>query len=304
MSKISTDRYLNNLKEITMKVLIVGATGKYARHVVPELKQRSATIRALVRDKNKADTVRQQGVDEVAIGDLTDPNSLHSAASGVDGVFHINPAFAPNEAELGVSMVKAAKASGVRKFVFSGAIHPSISKMSNHAAKRPVEEALYESGMEFTVLQPTMFMQTLDNSWSAVLEQGRFSLPYSKKAKASYVDYRDVAEVVALALTEDKLGYGTFELCAPGMVNRVELVAMMSEAIGHPIEAGEPSFDAWAQAANIPDGSIHEGLKAMYADYEQYGFPGGNALVLRAILGREPRILQQYIQELASQIHQ
>lgn len=38
----------------------------------------------------------------------------------------------------------------------------------------------------------------------------------------------------------------------------------------------------------------------MYADYNQYGFPGGNALVLQAILGREPRRLQQYIQELAN----
>lgn len=282
-----------------MKVLMVGATGKYANHVLPELKQRGATIRALVRDKEKIDAVQQQGADEVVVGDLRDPDSLRSAKSGVDGVFHINPAFAADEAELGVSMVKAASDAGVSKFVFSGAIHPSISKMSNHAAKRAVEEALYELGIEFTVLQPTMFMQTLDNGWSAVLEQGRFSLPYSKQAKACYVDYRDVASVAALALTGDKLGYGTFELCAPGMVNRVELAAMMSEALGHTIEAGEPEFDEWAQAARIPV-SLTEGLRQMYTDYDKYGFPGGNALVLRAILEREPRTLQQYIHELAS----
>jgi uncharacterized protein YbjT (DUF2867 family) len=258
-------------------------------------------VRALVRDKNKVDAARQQGADEIAIGDLTDSDSLRAATDGVEGVFHINPAFAPNEAELGVAMVEAAKVSGVRKFVFSSVIHPSISNLSNHAAKQPVEEALYESGMEFTVLQPTMFMQNLDNSWSAVLKQGRFSLPYSKQMKASYVDYRDVAEVAALALTEDKLDYGTFELCAPGMVNRLELVAMMSEAIEHPIEAGEPTFDEWAQATHIPDGPTREGMRKMYANYDQHGFPGGNALVLRAILGQEPRTLRQYIQELASQ---
>lgn len=169
-------------------------------------------------------------------------------------------------------MVEAAKASAVRKFIFSSVIHPSISKLSNHAAKRPVEEALYESGMEFTVLQPTMFMQTLDNGWNAVLEQGRFWLPYSKYAKASYVDYRDVAEVAALALTGDQLGYGTFELCAPSMVNRVELAAMISEAIGHPVEAGEPPFDEWAQAAHLPEGSRREGMRTMYVDYDQYGW--------------------------------
>jgi uncharacterized protein YbjT (DUF2867 family) len=298
--ELSCTKTDSTLKEIMMKVLMVGATGKYANHVIPELKQRGATIRALVRNKNKVEMAQQQGVDEVAIGDLQDSESLRAAASGVEGVFHINPAFAPDEADLGVAMVEATKTSGVRKFVFYSVIHPSISKLSNHAAKRPVEEALYESNIEFTVLQPTMFMQNLDNSWNTVLEKDRFSLPYSKHMKASYVDYRDVAEVAALALTEDKLGYGTFELCASGMVNRVELVAMMSEASGHSIEAGEPTFDEWVQTAHIPDGFIREGMRKMYANYDRYGFPGGNALVLRAILGRKPRTLNQYIQKLAN----
>lgn len=281
-----------------MKVLVVGATGRYASLIVPKLKQRGATIRALVRDETKADASRQQGADEVVIGDLSAPDSLRAAAAGVDGVFHINPAFAPNEAELGVAMVEAAKVSGVQKFVFSGVYHPSLSKLSNHAAKRPVEEAMYESGMEFTVLQPAMFMQNFAAGWDAVIQQGRFSLPYSKLAKACYVDYRDVAEVAAIALTGNELSYGTFELCAPGMVNRVELVAIISAAIGRTIEASESPFNQWAQAAQIPDG-LRENLRVMYEDYDQYGFPGGNAIVLRTLLGREPRSLQQYFQELA-----
>jgi uncharacterized protein YbjT (DUF2867 family) len=46
-----------------MKVLMVGATGPYASHVVPELKQRGVKIRALVRDKAKIDAAQQQGAD-------------------------------------------------------------------------------------------------------------------------------------------------------------------------------------------------------------------------------------------------
>lgn len=78
---------------------------------------------------------------------------------------------------------------------------------------------------------------------------------------------------------------GAFELCAPGMVNRVELVAMIGVTIGRTIEAGESPFDEWAQATQIPDG-LRENLRVMYQDYDQYGFPGGNAIVLRAILHR------------------
>ncbi len=280
---------------------MIGATGAYAGLVLPELKKRGVFVRALARDDATAAKARQKGADETASGDLTDPQSLRAAAQGMDGVFHINPAFAPHEADLGVAMVKAAKEAGVKKFVFSGVIHPSISKMVNHAGKRPVEEALYESGMDFTVLQPAMFMQTLGGGWDAVRKTGQFALPYSVSARVCFVDYRDVAEVAALAFTGDALAFGAFELCAPGMVDRVEIAALMSEALGRTIRAVEVPFDDWAQAAHLPAGAVRDGLKIMDADYDKYGFPGGNALVLRAILGREPRTLRQYLQELAGQ---
>jgi hypothetical protein len=84
------------------------------------------------------------------------------------------------------------------------------------------------------------------------------------------------------------------------MVSRVELAEMIGEALGRTIEAGEMPFDKWAQVAHMPDGLTKEGMMHMFADYNQYGFPGGNALVLRAILGREPRTMKHYIQELAA----
>ncbi len=284
-----------------MKVLMVGVLGKYAGLVLPELKKRGALVRGLIRSEDKAEAARQKGADEVAVGDLDKPDTLPAALDGVDAVFHINPAFEFNEADLGVHMVEAAKAAGTRRFVFSSVIHPSISAMRNHAGKRPVEEALYESGMDFTVLQPTMFMQTLANSWPQVVETGRFALPYSVERKASYVDYRDVAEAAALALTGDTLAYGTFELCAPGMVDRRELAAIMGQALGRPVEAGEVPFDRWADTAKIPESPFRDGMAKMYANYDKYGFPGGNALVLRAILGREPRSLAGFFADLAAQ---
>jgi hypothetical protein len=46
---------------------------------------------------------------------------------------------------------------------------------------------------------------------------------------------------------------------------------------------------------------MRDGLTRMMEHYDEHGFPGGNALVLRAILGREPRSLAQYFHELATQ---
>lgn len=279
-----------------MKILMIGATGKFAGLVVPELKKKGVTVRALVQDTNKAAIAKKNGADETVTGNLEDEKSLFQAAMGMDGVFHIIPAF-QDEVEMGLHMVNAAKEAGVKKFVFSSVYHPSLS-LVNHANKRPAEEALYKSGMDYTILQPAMYMQMLAASWKTAIGQGKIVGPYSKLSKMSYVDYRDVADVAAIAMTGKELSYGTFELCSPGMYNRLDLATLMSDALGQAVEAGEISVDEWAQQAKIPAGPLREGLTAMNKDYDEFGFSGGNALVLKTILGREPRTVKQFIKEL------
>jgi uncharacterized protein YbjT (DUF2867 family) len=279
-----------------MKVLMIGATGRFAGLVVPELKKKGVVVRALVQDANKAAIAKTKGADETVLGNLEDEESLLKASKGMDGVFHIIPAF-QDEIKMGLAVVKSAKAAGVKKFVFSSVYHTSLS-LVNHADKRPAEEALYKSGMDYTILQPSMYMQMLAGSWEMAKEQGKIIMPYSKLSKMSYVDYRDVAEVAALAMTGTELSYGTFELCSPGMYNRLDLAALIGDALGQTVEADEISPEKWAQEVQIPAGPLRDGLIAMNKEYDRYGFSGGNALVLKTILGREPRTVKQFIQEL------
>jgi uncharacterized protein YbjT (DUF2867 family) len=281
-----------------MKVLMTGATGRFAHLLLPELNKLKITVRALLRDKTRANTLKEQGVDEIAIGDLNNADSLIEAARGVNGIFHINPAFDPNEARQGIDMVKAATKTGVKKFVFSGVYHPSLS-LINHSNKGPVETALYRSDLNFTILQPASFMQNLDAGWQAVLQTGKVILPYSVKSKISWVDYRDVAEIAAKAFADDDLSYGTFELCAE-MADRMQVAALMSEALKRKVEAAEITFDEWVKQSHMPEGPMRNGLKAMFEEYGKYGFHGGNSLIAKTLLGREPRSLKDYINELAT----
>lgn len=215
----ASSRDTNDQLEVPVKILAVGATGAYASMVVPELVARGLTVRALVRSPDRSGLAMSRGATEVAIGDLSDPASLRKAADGVDGVFHLNPAFAPDEAAMGMAMVDVAVACQVRKMVFSSVYHPSIS-LTNHAGKRPVEEALFASGLDFTILQPAMFVQMLAGLWRSSVEEGVMTQPYSLNSQMSYVDYRDVAEVAASAFLREDLSRGTFELsaaaCGPG----------------------------------------------------------------------------------------
>jgi uncharacterized protein YbjT (DUF2867 family) len=277
------------------KVLAVGAAGKFASLVVPELVRRGASVRGLIRDPKQSEEVRKRGASEVVVGDLRDRASLDKALAGIESVFYIAPAFLASEAEVGRVMVAAAKQAGVRRFVFSSVIHPVISALANHIGKAPVEEAIIESEMEYALLQPAMFFQNIAAAWPGVLQTGVYAEPWSARTRFSRVDYRDVAEVAAIALTEDRLNYGTYQLCAEGDHDRHGVAALMSEVMARDIVAG--SIDPDKAAGGQPPA-----IKQMFDWYDHHGLLG-NALTLRAILGREPRTLDAYFQELMAANH-
>ena len=277
-----------------LKVLAVGAAGKFAGLVVPALVRHGATVRGLVKEPGQGDAVRRQGATEIATGDLSDRSRVEAALKGIDAVFYIAPAFLQDEARVGGEVVAAAKEAGVQRFVFSSVIHPVIASLPNHSAKGPVEEAILESGMSYTFLHPTVFFQNYAGSWSSVVKDGVLAEPWSAETKFSRVDYRDVAEAAAIALTTDRLLNGTFELCSEGFLDRNEVAALAGEVLGRRIQAGTVD----PKTASAGAGKMAAGLQKMFSWYDKRGLKG-SALTLRAILGREPRTLRAYFEELA-----
>jgi uncharacterized protein YbjT (DUF2867 family) len=277
-------------------ILAVGASGRFAGLVVPELAKRGAKVRGFVRNAAEIDAVKAVGALDVVTGDLTDVASVSRAMEGVDRVFYIAPAFLPNEADVGVGVVQVAKDAGVKRFVFSSVVHPVLSELANHKAKVPVEDALPTSGMEYTFLHPTVFFQNFAGSWPQISGSGVIAEPWSADSRFSRVDYRDVAEAAAIALTEDRLLYGTFELCSEGWLDRHEIAEIIGEVLGRTVKAARVNPQIAAAGAG-PDAPA---LEKMFRWYDHQGLRG-NALTLRAVLGREPRTLRAFFKELACQ---
>lgn len=267
-------------------VLVVGAGGSAAGTVVPALVDRDVRVRGLVHRPEQRDGVLGHGAAEVVVGDLTDEESMRVALQGVTSVFYIAPAFMPDEADVGTRMVQLARDSGVRRFVFSSVIHPVLS-LANHAGKAPVEEALYDSGMEYVVLQPSLFFQNYDRSWKRIVATGVLAEPWSVNTRFSRVDYRDVADAAALALTEDRLVGGTYELASDGHLDRRDVALMVSGVAGRPIRAERTDAPA-----NVPPA-----MRRMMEHYDHSGLLS-TSVVLTAVLGRQPRSLRDYFIEL------
>ncbi|WP_025514914.1 SDR family oxidoreductase [Bordetella trematum] len=276
-------------------VLVVGATGRFGSLAVPVLAGEGLRVRVLVRSTAKAKAALKAGAHEVVHGDLRDAASLAAGAAGASGVYYMSPALAEGQAELGLGLLRAAQRAGVRRFVFSS----SIRALDDPAAKRAVESALYESGLQYTLLRPASFMQNLLDLWPAVRRSGVLAAPFDPLARIARVDYRDVAEVAAIALGSDRLAHASLELCAPGAYNRHEVAALMSQFLGRPVYAGQQDAAAWAAQAGLPYDARQLAQAQRAFDYlGRQGLPG-NALALRAVLGREPRSLGDFIAEMA-----
>ncbi len=270
------------------KILTFCAAGPITGPVIPELAKRNAFVRAFVRE-HQAPLALHNGATEVALGDLTDSVSVKEALQGIDSVFYIAPLLLADQAAVGRRIVEQAIEAGVKRFVFSSIIHPILSSLPNHTAKAPVEERILDSDLEFVFLHPTILYQNYAQAWQTILNTGVVAEPWSNETHHSRVDYRDVAEVAAIALTEDRLTNGTFELCADTALNRHDVAAMISEVTGRPIVA--------RQADPKTFGPLSDLLRPMFEHYDRYGLRG-NALILRTILGREPRTLRAYFEEL------
>ena len=271
-------------------ILVTGASGITGIAAIRQLARRKAQVRAMTRSEDGAARCTQAGASEAFFGDFHSGDEVSKALQGVRAVYHICPNFHKDEQAIGKQLIDLAKREGVAQFVFHSLVHPMCQKLVHHWEKLFVEEHLIESLIPYTILQPTMYMQNIRVEWPQIMETGVYRRFYNVDVPMSVVDLDDVGEAAAITLTEDDYTGGSFELCSPYPLSHTEMAAILSGETGREIRAEKGDIDMWIAAAESSgrDEYAIDGIAKMYAHYDAYGLPGGNALVLRAILGREP----------------
>lgn len=283
-------------------IVVTGAAGITGVAVLRALARRGVAARAFVHRESTAAAVRAAGAGEVVVGDLRSLADCRRALAGAERLYHIAPRMSEAEVAIGGALIEAGQATGLAHFVFHGVVHAQCDAMGHHRDKREVERALIESGLRYTLLQPTMYMQNLLQVWDEVRSRGVYRLPYSEHARMSLVDLADVADAAATVLTEPGWDGAAFELCSGDRLTRVEMAALIATALGRPVRAESVAIDTWrSNATGMRSPFQLERVAAMYAHYDRFGLPGGNARVLRLILGREPSSFEAFVQRLAAQ---
>ncbi|MBL7161915.1 MAG: NmrA family NAD(P)-binding protein [Anaerolineales bacterium] len=278
-------------------ILITGAAGKTGRAVIQALSALGASVRAFVRREEQIPILEALWVDDVWVGDLLNSQAVEQSLQGVRAVYHIPPNVSPYEFRIGQLIISAARSSGVEQFVFHSVMHPQTESMPHHWQKLRVEESLFESGLPFTILQPTAYMQNLLAHWDRIIDQGIYPVPYSKEARSCLVDLNDVAEVAAKVLTEPGHIGATYELVGSRALSQTEIAQILSEGLNRAVDVQEISVDVWE--AGVREAGMGEyqiaTLKKMFAYYDRFGFQG-NSNVLAWLLGREPTSYEAFVQ--------
>ena len=282
-------------------ILTTGAAGKTGRMVIQALAARGAAVRALVHRPEQTQTVEAIGALDVQVGDMCEQAVLDRAYSGVQAVYHICPNVSPDEELLGRAAINAAVAAGVEHFVYHSVLHPQTEDMPHHWHKLRVEEQIFKSGLPFTILQPTVYMQNILAHWEQILEQGIYPVPYSVETRLSMVDLYDVAFAAAEVLTQPGHEGAIYELVGTQAMTQTEVAAILSQQLERSVRAQSVSLEAWersARSSGMGDYQVKTLVK-MFRYYDSYGL-WGSPRVLGWLLDRTPTDFSAFVKRIGS----
>ncbi len=284
-----------------MKVLLTGAGGRTGQAIVPALASAGHAVRVFVRRAESGAELTALGAAEVAQGDLNDDAAVTDALQGIDALYHIPPTMSPDEIAIGQRLIAAGQAIGLGHFVYHSVLHPQIQGLPHHWNKLFVEEALIESGLPFTILQPCSYMQNTLGDWKNITGAGTHTMAFSIDRALSLIDLVDVAAVAA-KVTGDPAHHGAiYGLAGPALSVR-DKARVLSGVLGREVRPVQESVAEWkakVTAAGMP-AHMAEGRAKMFAHYDESGLVG-NPGVLEWLLGRAPTSFAAFVTRAAKE---
>ncbi len=284
-----------------MTTLVIGCTGRVGSYVVKGLRDRDVNVRCMSRSSDKLGILPDQVQGRVA--DLDKPDTLPEAFKGVDSAF-VLIAVGPNETSQGLAAVQAAKNAGVKKIVYLSVHMPEGSTVIPHfASKIPVENAVKESGIAYTILRPNNFFQNDLALKDALTKYSVYPVPLGLIG-LNRVDVRDIAECAVNALTKSGHEGLTYSIHGPDTLTGRDIARIYSRYLGRIIRYGGNDLDAWVQQVRniMPDWRVRD-LRVMYRYYQDHGMVASEADLEKQqkLLGRKPRAFDDFVKEVVSE---
>ncbi|HLD56920.1 MAG TPA: SDR family oxidoreductase [archaeon] len=210
-------------------ILVTGATGKVGSEVVKQLSASKVPFRAAIHTPANAANLKGLVTDGVEF-DFNKAQTMKKALQGVEKVFLITPV-SDKMVEMTSNFVKAAKEAGVKHIVKLSSLSASHETTTLGKWHAESEKIIQQSGIPYTFLRPTFFMQNFTSSYLEDIKlQGAFYMPCGS-GKISLIDVRDVAAVAVSVLTRPSHENKTYNLTGPEALTLTEIADIFTEKL-------------------------------------------------------------------------
>lgn len=223
-------------------ILVTGATGNVGSEVLKRLRDHDVRVIAAVPKPDRARRVLGSDVEVVAF-DFGNPATFAPAFRNVDKLFLIRPPAISDVPRYITPALNAAQQAGVDQIVFLSLLGVERNSIVPHHA---IEEAVRATGVPWTFLRPSFFMQNLNTTHRAEIRDNSEIFVPAGNGKTSFIDVRDIAAVGAKALLEDGHEQQAYPLTGSAALSYSEVAAIMSDVLHRPIRYRPPSLLAFA----------------------------------------------------------
>ncbi|CAI7593103.1 unnamed protein product [Penicillium glandicola] len=302
-------------------LVITCPSGRQCSHLIPLLYNKSRFKLRLAAHTSESTSRLQTIYPEAEVqtcntSSLTDCCKLLSNATSV---YHVGPSLHSREMEIGINMIDAAVAESqkpdtkFKHFVYSSVLGTQHRNLMQHDHKSRVEERLLLSPLNFTILQPTNFMDTYPAAELAKMESPSINL----------VALRDLADAAAQVLDQREVHYfAQYPLCSTFPVSDADFVRIIGKQIGKEIKVPTPTFEEgvskvlkllyagesgvysgdhvdsdlrWpASQGDLRPDITRDEAERLILFYNRRGLKG-NPNVLRWLIGREPTTVDEWV---------
>lgn len=270
-------------------VLVVGSSGTVGSQLVKNLKLKGAQVRGTTSQN-------PQSTENVKLN-LVTGEGLSEAFAGVDKAFFLSPPGYSDQYKLLSPLIQEAKKRGLKKVVLMTAMGANAVETSPF---RRAELELERSGLPFNIIRPNWFYQNFNTFWiKGILDQKKILLP-AGRAKVSFIDARDIADVAAELLSQNRFDNQEFDLTGSESIDHDQVAEGISKVSGKKVSYEEISPELFKN--NL----LSAGLPADYSDFLMmiFGFlrEGYASSVndhVQKITGHRARGLKDYVEAYA-----
>ncbi|NNE72495.1 MAG: SDR family oxidoreductase [Acidimicrobiales bacterium] len=229
------------------RVLVAGATGYLGKFVVEAFKQRGYWVRALTRDADRlrepgpftAPAIDEAAVDDVFVGELTDPSTLDGLMEDIDIVFSSigisrqrdGLTFEQVDYELNRRLIEMAVAADVEQFVYvsmQGAEKPEIAELAITVQHERVVAELEASGLDYRIVRPCGYFSDM-GALLTMAKKGRSLLVGDGSNRMSPIHGRDLGHICVDVAEGDDL---EVEVGGPEVMTQREAAELAFDVLG------------------------------------------------------------------------